>query len=225
MVRVGVVLDRVLREADAGQAGVVERGAVGAADVPAVRRRRPAYAQVLDRCERFPEDPRRVGRAEDRGAAGAAGAGVDVQIAGELGELRLRALGAAEVLLDVGERAEQAFLFAAPQRDADRAPRLDADGLQDAGGFHHDRAADRVVGGAGRGVPRIEVAAEHHDFVLLVAAGDLRDGVVGGLALRIRLVDDLRLRSRPASRRRACARCARSPRCASRRSGPPATMS
>ena len=95
------------------------------------------------------------------------------------------------MLLDVSERAEESFLFAAPQRDANRAPRPHADRLQDPRRLHHHRAADRVVGGACRRVPRVEVSAEHDDLVLLVRARDLRDRVVRRVPLRIRPVDDV----------------------------------
>ena len=70
----------------------------------------------------------------------------------------------AEVLLDVADRAEVVLLFAGPERDADRPPRLHADRLEDPHRFHRDGDAGAVVGGAGARVPRVEVAAEHHDF-------------------------------------------------------------
>ena len=90
-------------------------------------------------------------------------------------------------------RSEQALFLAAPERDANRAARLHANRLQDARGFHHHGAADRVVRRARGGVPGIEMAAEHHDFIGLVGAGNLRDGVVGRLALRIDAVLDVEL--------------------------------
>src|SRR5450759_2990295 len=99
----------------------------------------------------------------------------------------------AEGLLDVGQRSEQPFFLAAPEGDADRAPRLDAERLEDARRFHHDGAAHGVIGRAGRHVPGIEVAPEHDDLVLLVAAGNLRDRVVRGVALRIPRVGDVEL--------------------------------
>jgi len=45
------------------------------------------------------------------------------------------------------------------ERDADRAARLGADSGQDPNCLHHHRATDRVVGGASRRVPRVEVTA------------------------------------------------------------------
>ena len=122
-------------------------------------------------------------------AAHAARAVVDVPVARRA--WRSPAVGAsadAEVPLDVVERSEQSLFFAAPERDADRAARLRADGLQDARGLQHDRAADRVVGRAGRARPRVEMAAEHHDFVGFVGAGESRRPYVGRLALREVLV-------------------------------------
>ena len=106
--------------------------------------------------------------------ARAAGARIDVEVAGEVRVFGLRVLERAEVLLHVGLRAEQALLFAAPQRQANRPARLDADRLQDADRLHHHRAADGVVGRAGRRVPRVEVTAEHHDLLRLVGARESR---------------------------------------------------
>src|SRR6185437_13383821 len=132
-------------------------------------------------------------RSEDRRAAHAAGAVVDVPVGVDLAELLARLLGAAEVVLHVGEGAEETFFLAAPECDADRAARLGAGGLEDARGLHHDRAADRVVGGAGRAGPRVEVAAHHHDFVGLVSAGNLADGYVRGFSFGEVLVGDVEL--------------------------------
>jgi len=52
-----------------------------------------------------------------------------------------------------------------------------------------------IIGGSGGGVPRIQVPAEHHDFIGLVGAGDVGDHVVGGLALRVDVVDDVELQA------------------------------
>ena len=116
-----------------------------------------------------------------------------LRYASSLRVFRLLALERSEVLLHVRLRAEHALLLAAPQRDANGPPRRDADRLQNPRRLHHRRAANRVVGRAGRRVPRVEVAAEHHDFVLLVGAGNLRDRVVGGPPFRIHRVDDVEL--------------------------------
>ena len=66
--------------------------------------------------------------------------------------------GIGEVLLDVGLGAEQAFLFPAPQCDADGAIHVQVEGFEDAHGFDHDGAAGGVVGGSGAAVPGIEMA-------------------------------------------------------------------
>src|SRR5271155_3164957 len=68
------------------------------------------------------------------------------------------------MLLHVGERAEKAFFFAAPQRDANGAARLDVQCGEDAHRFEHHRGADAVVRGAGGVVPGIVMSAEHDDF-------------------------------------------------------------
>ena len=72
-------------------------------------------------------------------------------------------------------RAQQAFFFAAPQRDANGAARLNADGFENAHRLHDDRAAGGVIGSARAGVPGVKVRAEHHELVFLVAAGNLGD--------------------------------------------------
>ena len=79
--------------------------------------------------------------------------------------------------LHIRGRAEQAFLFAAPQGHANGAVHLQVERFQNAHGFHRDRAARAVIGGAGAHVPGIEVAADHHELVRLGRAGNLRDHV------------------------------------------------
>ena len=92
VMRVRVVFDRILAEPDAGQPGVVERRAVGAADRPAARGRRAGDAEICERRERLADD---VAAADDGpntlGAARAAGAGIDVQVGVQLRELGLLA--------------------------------------------------------------------------------------------------------------------------------------
>ncbi len=97
------------------------------------------------------------------------------------------------MLGDVGDRAAQALLLAAPQRQANRAPRCHPDRLQDADRLEHHRRANGVVGGAGGGVPRVEVTAQHHHLLRPVAAGNLGDDVVLGAALGEAAIDDRRL--------------------------------
>jgi hypothetical protein len=87
-------------------------------------------------------------------------------------------------------RAEQSLLFAAPERDADGAARLESGGVEDAQHFHHRRRAGGVVGGAGRAVPRIEVRANQHDVVLEVRARQFANHVE---AVRLGFVAELDL--------------------------------
>src|SRR2546425_9495521 len=54
-------------------------------------------------------------------------------------------------------RTQQAFLFAAPQGDANGAPRLQIQGLQNSHRFHGHRHTGAVVGGA-----RSRVRSEEH---------------------------------------------------------------
>ena len=181
---VALVFDGVLLEPDAGEAGIAERSAVGAADGAAGGGDGAGDAEIGEGLERVAHDRGGGGRSEDARAAHAAGAGIDVEIAIERGEFGLGLLEGAEVLFDVGLRTEQPFLLARPERDADGAARLEPERLDDARGLHHHGRADRVVGGAGGGVPRIEVTAEHDDLVGLVAARNFGDDVVAGFALR-----------------------------------------
>ena len=113
-----------------------------------------------------------------RRATHASGAGVDVEVTAKFLVTRFWIFERTEVLFDVGDRTEQALLFTAPQRDANRATRLNAECFQNSRGFHHDRAADRVVSRACRCVPRIEVATEHDHFVGFIGAANLADRVV-----------------------------------------------
>ena len=115
-----------------------------------------------------------------------AGAVVDVEVDVELGARGGIAV-AGEVLGHPRSRPEQSLLFAAPQRDANRPPRPRADRLQDPHRLDHRRRAVGVVGGADAGVPRIEVAADHHDLVAQrrIGARQLREDVVGVAAVGV----------------------------------------
>ena len=53
-----------------------------------------------------------------------------------------------EVLRDVAARSQEPLLLAAPERDADRAPGLDAERLEDPDGLHRRDDAGAVVGRA-----------------------------------------------------------------------------
>ena len=86
---VALVFDGVLLQPDAGQARVVERGAVGAAHGAARGGHGSRHAQVLERRQRRAHHRRGLGRAEDAGAAHAAGSRIDVEVGHQLGVLRL----------------------------------------------------------------------------------------------------------------------------------------
>ena len=106
----------------------------------------------------------RAGIAFDVEAINRSVAGIDVEVDVELvarGLVRV----AGEVLRDPRLRAEQSFLFAAPEREANRAARLRADRFENARRLEHRGRAVGVVRRAGRGMPRVEMAAEHHHFV------------------------------------------------------------
>ena len=79
----------------------------------------------------------------------------------------------------------QSFLLPAPEREANRAPRLRADRLENAHRLEHRRGAVGVVGGARRRMPRVEVRADHHDLVaqLGIGARKLGDDVVAARVL------------------------------------------
>ena len=110
---------------------------------------------------------------------------IDVEVDGELVARRLVRV-AGQMLRDPRLRSEQSFLFAAPQRDANRAARLRADRLENAHRLEDRRRTVGVVGRAGRRVPRVEVGADHHDLVAQrrVGAGQLGDHVVAARVLR-----------------------------------------
>ena len=95
-----------------------------------------------------------------------------------------------------GRRSEQPLLFPAPQRHADGALRLGAHGLQDAHRLHHRGRAIGVVCRADAGVPRVEVAADHDNFVLQhrVGARQFGDDVVG---IAVVVVEPRRLHAHP----------------------------
>ena len=193
MPRVRVVLDGILPEPDPRQARLVEGRAVGATWTSGRGDRCAHQTEVLEGSENVAQDRSRLLRAEGVGAADSTGAGVHVEISIEGRELGLRILECAEVLLHVGLRSKQSLFLAAPKRHPNGPSGLKACGLDDARGFEHHRGADGVVGGAGGGVPRVEVSAKHHHFRLLVRARDFRDHVVRRLALGIGLVDDVEL--------------------------------
>src|SRR5258706_14082914 len=87
------------------------------------------------------------------------------------------------MLGDIAVRAEETFLLAAPESDADRSLRGDADRFQNAHRLHGYDRPRAVVGRARAAGPGVEMAAGHDALALLVGAGDLGDRVVGVLVL------------------------------------------
>ena len=83
------------------------------------------------------------------------------------------------MLVGVSLAAEEAFLFARPERDANRAARLGFERGENAHDLERDDGACAVIGRAGPGDPAIEVAADHHDFIfqLGIGAGNFGNGV------------------------------------------------
>ena len=75
---------------------------------------------------------------------------------------------------------------------------LTPDGLERPGGLEHGHDAGAVVGGAGAQVPAIDVAADDHDLVGLLGAGDLGDRVVDLDRAVAEACSSGRSRSRPA---------------------------
>lgn len=101
MVCVCVVFNRVLAHADAGQAGLIERSAVGAAEVAAARGGCAVDAEVFKGREGLAQEGRGFGRAKDACAVGLAGASVYVEVTREFGEVWFGIFRRAEVLFDV----------------------------------------------------------------------------------------------------------------------------
>ena len=81
------------------------------------------------------------------------------------------------MVFDIGDGAEQALLFAAPQGDADGTVQLHIKRFQDAHRLDGHTRSGAVIGRAGAAVPAIEVPADHHHLVFLAAAFDLADDV------------------------------------------------
>ena len=191
--RIRRVLDRVLEHADPRQPGLVEGRVIRPPTLAAPRRRGAKDAEVREGREGLTQNRARRGRPEHRHPTRTAGAVVDIEVAGKFLVRGLRLFSCAEVLLHVRLRTQQPLLLSAPESHANRSPRLNACRHQNARRLHHHGASDRIVGGASRGVPRVEMPAEHDDLVSLVRTGDLRNDVVAGPPLGMRAIDDVEL--------------------------------
>jgi hypothetical protein len=168
-----VVGVEVLDHVEAGQPGFVERHVIGGADsLDDVPRR----AQILQRLEPAIEDVLRRAIPFHVKAERLAASRIVIQIHREL----VACGRSVEVLRQIGARAQQALLFAAPERYADRAPRLGAEGAKDPHRLDQRRGGISVVRSAGRGVPRVEVSANEHDLIAQrgVAPRNFADDVV-----------------------------------------------
>jgi hypothetical protein len=154
-----LIFDRVLLQADTGQAGGVEIRTVGASGGAAGGGGGDTRFPVLEGLHGGSNNIGRLGGTEDTGATDAAGAGIDVEIAIQFGVFGLRILESSEVLFDIGGRAEQALFFARPKSNPYCAARLQPQRLNNASGFEHHGRTDGIVGGAGGGVPGIEMSA------------------------------------------------------------------
>ncbi len=82
-------------------------------------------------------------------------------------------------------RANPAQFLTIPKRKTDSAPRMDPGRSQNPGGLQQDRNVDRVVGRSCAAVPRVEMCARDHDFILLVRAGNLRQQIRGAAAIKL----------------------------------------
>src|SRR6185437_13196079 len=131
--------DLVLDELESGQPHGIERLVIGTAGIAGSD---GAGAQVMEGLQPLGKDGAAGFVALQVDAPDAAGAVVDVEIAGKIlmGGEQLHGSGVAKGLLYVAAAAEQAFLFAAPERDADGTPWMDIQRLEDADRFHHDGA-------------------------------------------------------------------------------------
>ena len=107
---------------------------------------------------------------------------------------------------NVTGRAENALFFPAPQRHANRPPRLKVQRAQDADRFERDDGSGAVVGGARAGDPTIEVPAQHHHLIFQRRVGtrNFSDHVAARFMVSIKLCRDIHAhRDRDAMRHQA----------------------
>ncbi len=161
---------------------MVAAAAVQAGDLPHVER--VIVIEFLDRGEDLLEvAEHRLGPAD---AGEVVGTAVVHEHGGDLGHELL-------VRLDVGGRAEQALLLAAPDHEPDGPPRLRAGLHEDAGGFKRRGDARAVIGRAGGAIPRVDVAADDHVFIGQLDARDIGDHVVERDRALLEVVADVEL--------------------------------
>lgn len=175
-----LILHRILHKAETRQSDPGERGVIGAARLHGVARG-CAHDSGCAEVPSFENWLRHVVSA-NVDAAEFAGADVVIIVSRELVELRslLYGIAAGKAFLHVRFRAQQALFFTAPQGDADGAVKGKFQFRQQAHGFNGHGAASRVISGAGAAVPGIQVAAKHHEFVLVrTCARDLADHIEG----------------------------------------------
>jgi len=67
---------------------------------------------------------------------------------------------------DVGLGTEQAFFFAGPKCDANRAPWLKVGRFDNPHRLHGGGHSRPIVSRAGAGLPGVQVAAQHDDLIL-----------------------------------------------------------
>src|SRR5436309_2840086 len=116
------------------------------------------------------------------------GARINVEVRVQLRVFRFLVFKTSEMLLYVSERTEQAFFLAAPKRNTNRAPRLHVEGGENPRRLQHHRRTCAIVGCAGRVMPRVVMAAEYHDLIPFVGAGNFSDRVIGRRPFRILFV-------------------------------------
>ncbi len=97
------------------------------------------------------------------------------------------------MFFDIRLRTEKPLFFAAPQRHANRSARFYARRFQQSRRFHHNRAADGIIGCARRRVPRIEMSAEHYYFVFFVRSRNFTNNIIRSRAFGNRSIANVEL--------------------------------
>src|SRR4029077_11255792 len=100
-----------------------------------------------------------------------------------------------QVRLRVGERSEEPFFFAAPEREADAATRWLTQCSNRAGNVEHRSRTAAVVLRARPVIPRVEMGTDNDPLVWFLTAPNLGNYVVdlhrtGGCVLNLKLKSD-----------------------------------